>query len=82
MIDFNTRLREGEINNIMIIDEFIRMGLFNPEEMSITRQKKRLSVSLDGKGRDEKVRIVAGERERVSGTGFMNKFKGLFTPHQ
>lgn len=80
-IDFNTRLQDGEISSMMITDEFIRMGIL-PKEIGITRQKKRLAVSLKGMGREEKVRIVAGERERQAGGSFMDKVKGLFTPNQ
>jgi hypothetical protein len=77
-IDFNTRLSKDEINCIMVIDELTRLGIL-PEDIGITRQKKRLSVSLKGEGRKEKVAIVQGEREHRGGRGIGEKLKGLFT---
>ena len=76
-VDFNTRLIPFEISSIMIIDELTRLGIF-PQEAGLTRQKKRLSVSLNGKGREEKVRIIQGERENRTGQGVMNSMAGLF----
>ena len=76
-IDFNTRLTHNEISACLIMDEFQRLGVLD-KRISLSRQKKRLAVSLDGKGRQEKVDIVRSERESVQGTGFMSKFKGLF----
>lgn len=80
-IDFNARLSGTEISSIMVIDELTRLGIF-PESAGITRQKKRLSVSLNGKGRDEKVEVVRGERSNRSGGGMMEKFGNLFKPQQ
>lgn len=74
-IDFNSRLTNQEINCLLIIDELRRLGLL-PADIGISRQKKRLSVSKDGKGREEKVRIVQGDREAKQGGGF---FKNIFT---
>jgi len=74
-IDFNTRLTTVEINSIMIIDEFTRLGIF-PPDAGITRQKKRLAISKDGEGRKEKVHMVAGKEESRSGNGFL---KNLFS---
>ena len=79
-IDFNTRLGATEISSIMIIDELTRLGIL-PQNLGISRQKKRLAVSLDGKGRAEKVQIVQGQREHSSGGGVMGKLSGLFQRH-
>lgn len=76
-VDFNTRLDSLEINSILVIDEFMRLGIF-PMEAGITRQKKRLAISLKGLGRQEKVRIIAGDREMKSGSSFGEKLSGLF----
>ena len=77
-IDFNARLRDVEINACLVFDELMRLGIL-PSDSGLTRQKKRLSVSRDGLGREEKVRIVQGDREQVSGVkgfkGFANMFK-------
>ena len=77
-IDFNARLTDNEINASLIIDELIRLGIF-PNEIGLTRQKKRLSVSKNGQGRSEKVAIVQGQREQTSGGGFASKVAGLFS---
>ena len=76
-IDFNARLSGQEINASLVFDELVRLGIL-PEEAGLTRQKKRLSVSLEGKGREEKVRIVQGERDSQAGSTFGNRFMNLF----
>jgi len=77
-VDFNTRLDGFEISTIMVIDELTRMGIF-PDRAGLTRQKKRLSVSLQGKGREEKVRIIQGERDNRTGMGVMDRMGGMFS---
>jgi hypothetical protein len=77
-IDFNARLTSFEINSIMIIDEFQRLGIL-PSEAALTRNKKRLSVSLQGLGRTEKVQIAQGQREHQSGSGIGDRMRNLFT---
>jgi len=76
-IDFNSRLTATEIKDILILDEFIRLGIMN-KNIGLGRQKKRLSVSLGGLGRSEKVQIVAGDRENKSGRGIGDRLAGLF----
>ena len=80
-IDFNARLTSMDISNITIIDELIALGIL-PKEVRITRQKKRLSVSLEGKGREEKVTIASASRSAdLSGKagGF---WSSLFKPRE
>ena len=72
-IDFNARLGRDEVRNIIAIDELNRLGII--PSIALTRQFKRLSVSLDGRGRQEKVEIVQGQREQQSSKGFLG---GLF----
>jgi hypothetical protein len=72
-IDFNARLEDNEIKCITIIDEFTRLGIL-PSDLTITRQRKRLSVSHHGKGRQEKVAIAQGAQEKSSGGWFKNLF--------
>jgi len=80
-IDFNSRLNREEISASLIFDEFVRLGIL-PSGFGLTRQKKRLSVSLDGKGREEKVAIVNCEREAKAGNSFGSKIASLFKPKQ
>ena len=77
-IDFNARLREIEISSCLRIDELKRIGIL--PDMRLTQQKKRLSVSRDGLGREEKVKISGGMQEKRSGEGMFNKLGGLFRP--
>jgi len=79
-IDFNTRIDRTEMKNILVIDELTRLGIL-PKVIGLTRQHKRLAVSIGGEGRKEKVRIVASERESRAGTGFVDGVKNMFRKH-
>ena len=78
-VDFNTRIKGYERGSILINDELQRLGII-PNSSSLTRPFKRLSISLDGRGRTEKVQIVQGQREMTSGGSFGERLKGLFSP--
>ena len=83
-IDFNSRLTSTEIANCITIDELKSLGIL-PAKARITRQKKRLSVSLAGKGREEKVTIASASRGAdLSGRsgGFMSKIGDFFKPRE
>lgn len=83
-IDFNARLTGTEIANCITIDELKSLGIL-PVKARITRQKKRLSVSLLGKGREEKVTIASASRNAEltgRGGGFMSKIGNLFKPRE
>jgi hypothetical protein len=73
-IDFNSRLSEPEIAAINVFDELQNFGVF-PKEAKLTQQFKRLKVSLEGKGRQDKVNIVTGQRAANSSQGFFDLFK-------
>ena len=70
----NSRLSGIEISACTIIDQLKAMGVF-PTQATITQQFKRLKVSEQGKGRQEKVQIVTGHREQQRPVGFMDLFK-------
>lgn len=76
-VDFNTRLTDHEISCILVIDELQRLKIF-PEDTGITRQKKRLAISLEGKGREEKVKILSADRDFKTGGSLGEKFGSLF----
>jgi hypothetical protein len=76
-IDFNARLKDIEIDACLVFDELVRMGIL-PSTAGLTRQKKRLSVSKDGLGRQEKVEIVKGDREQKSSGSFASRLGALF----
>lgn len=79
-IDLKTRLLPIEVTSIVIHDTVISLDCLPKACLITTRTKKRLAVSLQGEGRKEMVQIVQGERDKQSGTGFMSKMKGLFSP--
>ena len=80
-IDFNTRLSEPQVGACLVIDQLKHMGVL-PANINITQGLKRLNVSLGGKGREEKVEIVVGQRAQQSGGGVMGKLGSLFQKKQ
>lgn len=81
-IDMRARLHNGDMPFILAMDFLVALKVLPTECLVLTRQKKRLSVSLEGRGREDIVRIVAGKREleKEAGTGgFVDKMKGLFS---
>lgn len=76
-IDMRTRLGWSEIPSLLCIDSLVSFKFLPTGCLMLTRQKKRLNVSLQGKGRDDIVNIVAGKRDQeaqAAGGGF---FQGL-----
>ncbi len=79
-IDLKARLRTIEVKNIGAFDSLVPLGVIPPDCLAFTRQVKRLSVSIDGKGRQEFVDVVAGKREqdaRLAGGGLGDKIRGF-----
>ena len=79
-IDMRSRLHYTEISSILGVDTLVMFRLLPVSCLSFTRQKKRLAVSLSGKGREDIVNIVGGKREheeRAGSGGFMDKMKGF-----
>jgi len=72
-IDLRTRLHNSEIASITVLDTLVAFNFLPMSIVPFTLQKKRLAVSLKGKGRDEIVELVAGKRELDS-----NQSKGFF----
>lgn len=68
-IDLRARLHPIEISSILALDALVAFGVCPTKCLAFTRQKKRLSVSLLGKGRKEIVDIVAGKRDLEKDTG-------------
>jgi len=63
-IDMNTRLHPIEISALLAIDFLVASKFLPGRTLNLTLQKKRLNISLNGKGRQEIVDIVAGKREQ------------------
>jgi len=77
-IDLRTRLFNSEIASITVLDTLVAFNFLPMSIVPFTLQKKRLAVSLKGKGRDEIVELVGGKRESdaKTSTGFFgNMFK-------
>jgi len=74
-IDMRTRLHVMEINSLWAVDSLVALKFLPTSCLPITRQRKRLLVSLGGEGRREAVRVIAGEREKQAGQGFFSGMK-------
>ncbi len=79
-IDMRSRLHKSEVSSVLALDALVSLGVLPTKCLAFTRQKKRLAVSLDGKGRDDIVNIVAGKREDEAkrGMGGMGERIGNF----
>jgi hypothetical protein len=81
-IDFNTRLSEKEIGDLSTLQMMDILKVGGNEISLLARTIKRHKVSLNGKGREEKVRIVQGERNRneeQKDTSVFGKIKGFLS---
>jgi len=76
-IDMRARLFYSEIAGILSIDSLVGFRVLPKECLDFTIRKKRLSVSLDGKGRGEIVKMVIGDREQKSGMGAGDRMKSF-----
>lgn len=77
-IDLRTRLYASEIASMTVLDTLVAFKFLPLSIKPFTLQKKRLAVSLNGKGRSEIVDIVKGKREEDTQKGnglFGNLFK-------
>jgi len=81
-IDMRTRLHFLEVAPILAIDTLVAMRFLPVSMIHFTRQKKRLAVSLQGKGREEMVRVIGGkqEQDQVKGKGMLSRFFGPKSP--
>jgi len=83
-IDLRTRLYNTEIASITVLDTLVAFNFLPMSIVPFTLQKKRLAVSLKGKGRDEIVELVAGKREtdvKANTSFFGNMFKKKDNPN-
>lgn len=80
-IDMRSRLHHNEVSSVLALDALVAFGVCPVQCLSFTRQKKRLSVSLEGRGREEIVEVVAGKKQQDIDSaqgGFFNKAKTFF----
>ena len=73
-IDMRTRLASFEISAVLAVDSLVALGVLPQKCLPLSTQKKRLNVSLGGKGREEMVQLVAGKREQDAKAGGMGGF--------
>jgi hypothetical protein len=80
-IDLKSRLHYIEISSILAMDTLVALRVLPSKCLAFTRQKKRLAVSLDGKGRGEIVEVVGRKHEqdkaKAQGGGFGGAVKGF-----
>jgi len=82
-IDMRTRLNKYEIPTLSAVDMLVSFKMIPEECLSLTRQLKRLRVSLNGEGRKELVSVVHGQREHKEASrgllsGMGESIKGFF----
>jgi len=80
-IDMRSNLHPLEISGILALDSMVAFKFLPVCCLGFTRQKKRIAVSLRGKGREDIVNIVGGHQEhleRKSGLNLGEKVSGWF----
>lgn len=78
-IDLMTRLNEVEIANLLAIDSLVSMRFLPEDMLRFSRQKKRLNISLEGKGRSEVIEIFKTpqqENEELKKKSFLSRLMG------
>lgn len=84
-MDMKARLHSTEIMFINMFDSLVMLGVLPTQCLAVTRQKKRLSVSVNGLGRREFVEVVAGKKDqdaKLSGGGIGSSIKGFMGMNQ
>ena len=79
-IDLNANISQEQATGCMIVEELNRLGVL--PDVQISRKLKRLSLSVNCIGREQKVQMVVGERANKSGNGFLSRIKNAFSPQQ
>ncbi len=68
-IDLRARLHPFELSALLALDSLVAIGFLPIQTLALSRQKKRLSVSLKGLGRKEIISVVAGHQEQMAKKG-------------
>jgi len=80
-IDLRSNLREIEVASLLAFDTLIALEFYPLPTLRLSRQKKRLSVSLNARGRSDIVEITKGERthqkEKITFTEKIKNFMGV-----
>lgn len=78
-IDFNTRLSPVQTNVLAWHDALVEFHCSPKMSLALTRAIKRNLVSLEGKGREEGVRIHGANREHSQNLTFKDRLKNAFS---
>ena len=81
-IDFNTNLQAMEIPAPTTLQMLASLGVGGKDCTTLARRIQRNKVSVDRLGREDKVKIMVGEREQEGGNkeaGLFGKAKGFLT---
>lgn len=78
-IDMRANLHYAEIASILGVDTLVAFKFLPINALQFTRQKKRLSASLAGRGRQQIVEIVGGKQaqDAAKSGGLFDKMRGL-----
>lgn len=76
-IDTKARLNDIEISGILTLDSLIALKFLPRSCLTLTRQKKRLSVSYKGLGRDEMIRMTGGVQAQAEKQSALGKLFGV-----
>ena len=78
-IDTKARVNPMQMSAVIALDSLVAMKFLPVSALFITRQMKRLSVSLNGLGRKEMIEAIRGVKDAESKEGFMSKLGGAFS---
>ena len=76
-IDMRAQLHPIEATSVLAMDALVALKVFPSMCLSFTRQKKRLSVSVDGVGRKQIVEVIGGKREMDVRSGLGGKLDAM-----
>lgn len=77
-IDMRARLHPVEVANLLALDSLVALQVMPTKCLAFSRQKKRLSVSVNGLGRREIVEVVGAKNDvDARKGGFVESMKGF-----
>jgi hypothetical protein len=79
-MDMKANMHAVEAVSVNIFDALVSFHFLPQSALPLSRQKKRLSLSVDGKGIDSAVEIATAGIERKGGAGFLERVKNVFVP--
>lgn len=71
-IDFKSRVSSFQIAPLVAVDTVASMGVISADARKLVRNIMRKMVSLDGKGREELVKVAVGRQEEERKRGASN----------